>query len=60
MKGGPGTGILLGTYSVSVTRRGYLGATKANNVTIVAGSNTINTSATAPTLLGGDWTAHLE
>ena len=56
VKGGPGTGIVLGTYSASVTRRGYLGATKAGNVTIGAGSNTINTSATAPTLLGGDWT----
>lgn len=56
VKSGPGSGVVVGTYLASVTRRGYLGATKASNVTIAAGTNTINTSATAPTLLGGDWT----
>jgi hypothetical protein len=50
VKSGPGTGIPLGTYSVSVVRRAYLGAVKSSDVTIVAGSNTIP----APTLLGGD------
>lgn len=56
VKSGAGTGIVLGTYSASVTRRAYLGAAKAANVTISAGSNTINTTGTAPTLLGGDVT----
>ncbi|MFZ5809007.1 MAG: dockerin type I domain-containing protein [Chloroflexota bacterium] len=51
VKSGPGTGIPLGTYSVSVVRRAYLGAVKSSDVTIVAGSNTITP---APTLLGGD------
>jgi hypothetical protein len=52
----PGSGIVLGTYSATVSRRAYLGATKAANVTIVAGTNTINIVGTAPTLLGGDVT----
>ena len=50
----PGSGVVLGTYRVTVQRRAYLGATKAGNVTIGAGSNTINLVTTAPTLLGGN------
>ena len=45
---------MLGTYSATVARRAYLGAAKTTNVVIVSGSNTINTLATAPRLLGGD------
>ena len=52
----PGSGIVLGTYSATVSRRAYLGATKAANVVIGAGTNTINLVAAAPTLLGGDVT----
>ena len=53
--GGPGTGVVLGTYSATVSRRAYLGATKATNVTVVAGSsNTINDDASAPQLWGGN------
>jgi hypothetical protein len=52
VKSGPGTGIPLGTYSVSVVRRAYLGAVKSTNVTITAGSSNIITPT--PTLLGGD------
>ena len=52
----PGSGIVLGTYSAAVARRAYLGAAKATNVTIGAGSNTVNVVGTAPTLLGGDVT----
>jgi hypothetical protein len=51
IKGGAGAGIPLGTYSVTAVRRAYLGATKASNVTIVAGLNPIGPT---PTLLGGD------
>ena len=50
----PGSGVVLGTYRVTVQRRAYLGATKAGDVTIGAGSNTINLVTAAPTLLGGD------
>ncbi len=39
-----------------MTRRGYLGATKAVDVTIGPGPNQINDLSGAPTLLGGDWT----
>jgi hypothetical protein len=49
VKTDPGTGIVVGTYTVNVVRRAYLGAKKAS-VIISAGSNTIPT----PTLLGGD------
>ena len=50
----PGSGVVLGTYSATAARRAYLGAAKTTNVVVVGGSNTINTLATAPTLLGGD------
>ena len=50
----PGSGVVLGTYSATVERRAYLGAAKTTNVVIGSGSNTINTLATAPRLLGGD------
>ena len=50
----PGSGVVLGTYSATVARRAYLGATKHTNVVVVSGSNTINTLTTAPRLLGGD------
>ena len=50
----PGSGVVLGTYSATVARRAYLGAAKTTNVVVVSGSNTINTLATAPQLLGGD------
>ena len=49
----PGSGVVLGTYTATVQRQAYLGATKSN-VTIVAVTNTIDPSTTAPTLLGGD------
>ena len=48
-----GTGIPVGTYSVSVVRRAYLGAVKSTTVTINAGDNTITPT---PTLLGGEVT----
>jgi hypothetical protein len=51
VKGDPGTGIALGTYTAVATRRGYLSATKSTNVTIAAGTNTISPT---PTLRGGD------
>ena len=50
----PGSGVVLGTYSATAARRAYLGAAKTTNVVVVSGSNTINTLATAPRLLGGD------
>jgi hypothetical protein len=50
----PGSGIVQGTYSATVARRAYLGAAKTANVVVGPGSNTINTLATAPRLLGGD------
>ena len=50
----PGSGVVLGTYSATAARRAYLGAAKTANVVVVSGSNTINTLATAPRLLGGD------
>jgi hypothetical protein len=53
LNSGPGTGVVLGTYSVTVARRAYLGATKASTVVIGAGSNTITPT---PTLLGGEVT----
>jgi hypothetical protein len=56
VKSGPGSGVALGTYAATVGRRAYLGASKANQVTIAAGSNTINNLADAPTLLGGEVT----
>ena len=52
VKTGPGTGIAAGDYTATVTRRAYLGATKAPNVTVAAGATT-NVTPT-PTLLGGD------
>jgi hypothetical protein len=51
LKTDPGTGVVLGDYSALVLRRGYLGALKAANVSVVAGSNEITPT---PTLLGGD------
>lgn len=54
VKVGAGTGVALGTYTASVTRRAYLGATKAGSVVIAAGTNTINAVGGAPLLLGGD------
>jgi hypothetical protein len=53
VKTDPGSGIPLGTYSVSVVRRAYLGAVKSSNVVITSGDNTITPT---PTLLGGDVT----
>jgi nitrous oxidase accessory protein NosD len=50
----PGSGVVLGTYSATVSRRAYLGAAKTANVVVGPGPNTINTLATAPRLLGGD------
>lgn len=50
----PGSGVVLGRYSAAVERRAHLGAAKTTNVVVVSGSNTINTLATAPRLLGGD------
>lgn len=50
----PGSGIVLGTYMATVQRRAYLGATKASNVVVGAGSNQINDLAGAPQLWGGD------
>ena len=55
IKVGPGTGVALGTYSASVVRRAYLGATKGTPVT-VSGPTTIDLVGSAPTLLGGDVT----
>jgi hypothetical protein len=55
IKAGPGTGVANGTYTASVVRRAYLGATKGTNV-VVAGTTTINPAVSAPTLLGGDVT----
>jgi hypothetical protein len=49
LKSGPGTGIAQGTYTATVWRRAYLGATKTG---IVIGSGT--TTLTRPKLLGGD------
>lgn len=54
VKSGPGNGIAVGTYAATVTRHGYLGAAKASPVTISTGTNQINDTSTAPTLLGGD------
>lgn len=53
-----GTGIPNGTYTVVVTRRGYLKATKATSVTVSGGSITINgvSGPQVPTLLGGEVT----
>jgi hypothetical protein len=51
VKGGPGSGIAQGSYSVSATRRAYLPAYKASLVVITAGTTTISPT---PTLLGGD------
>lgn len=53
-----GTGIPNGTYIASVTRRGYLKATKTANVTVTGGSVTINavSGPQVPTLLGGEVT----
>ena len=48
----PGSGVVLGTYSVTAARRAYLGAAKTANVVVVSGSNTINTLATAPAAVG--------
>jgi hypothetical protein len=49
IESGPGTGIAQGTYTATVWRRAYLGATKTG---IVVGSGT--TTLTRPKLLGGD------
>ena len=52
VKAGMGTGIAVGEYTATVTRRAYLSATKTAKVTIAANATT--TVAPTPTLLGGD------
>lgn len=57
VKTDPGTGVALGTYTASVVRRAYLGATKTAPVVVSAGSNVIDALGAAPILRGGDVTA---
>lgn len=50
-KSGAGTGVVVGTYVVSVQRRAYLGTVNATPVPIALGTNTVST---ANQMLGGD------
>jgi hypothetical protein len=56
VKSGPGSGVALGNYAVSVTRRAYLSSSRTATVAIVAGANTIDSLAGAPILRGGEVT----
>lgn len=52
-KTGAGNGIVAGNYSVSVTRRAYLGASKTGTIS-VAKDGTTTVTGPVPPLLGGD------
>jgi hypothetical protein len=53
-KVGAGTGVVYGVYSAMVSRRAYLGAAKATNVTINSTTTIIDALGSAPVLWGGD------
>lgn len=52
-KSGVGSGVVAGNYTASVTRRAYLGATKASPVSVTKDGTTTITGPTPP-MLGGD------